>query len=74
MIKEVWRNGKWNTVSGSFAEVKEILSSSYGTEWKTAAGNENDHGTFGGYYEGASFNHTAQGYTGDPTGSRWNSD
>ena len=71
MEKQVWYNGSWNTVSGS------LSNGTYQSAYKALTGmaytrNENDNGTFGGYYEGARFEHTATGETGGPTGSFWN--
>ena len=76
MEKQVWYNGSWNTVSGS-NELSASLTASYAYQYEALTGmaytrDHKDNGTFGGYYEGARFEHTAQGETGGPTGSFWN--
>ena len=69
MESQVWWNGKWCTLSGSLAEFKDQYYSLCGVSYSRA---ETDNGLFGGYYEGARFEHTAEGETGGPTGSKWN--
>ena len=69
MEKEVWHNGCWNKLSGSLAEFKTAYKNLTGMEYTK---NDSLEGTFGGYYEGATHFHAAEGEKGPATGSRWN--
>ena len=68
MQKDVWFNGKWNNLSGSLAEFKVAYKALCGSDYNRKA---NDNGTFGGYYEGATYQGTLKGEEGPPTGSKW---
>jgi|TARA_Y100000034_G_scaffold133386_1_gene198725 hypothetical protein len=69
MQKDVWYNGQWNNLSGSYAEFKTAYKSLTGFTWSRE---ETDDGIFGGYYDGATYPHAAGGEVGPPTGSKWN--
>tara|TARA_Y100001938_G_C8069896_1_gene422479 strand:- start:1348 stop:1560 length:213 start_codon:yes stop_codon:yes gene_type:complete len=68
MQKDVWFNGKWNNLSGSFAEFKTKYKTLTGSEYNRE---ESDQGIFGGYYDGATYHGTTKGEEGPPTGSYW---